>query len=495
MPRPALFTSTSIRPNRSSAACTSRRTSARPVTSATTAVARAAAPRRHLFQFRLPPRGEHERRPARGKQFGERRADSPAGAGDHDDFVGHCAPSGLRLTPCGSRPALESQARTGSAQRANSRSAELSPARRTGPRLASRHWSPRWPFSPLPILPPAASCSTVPLMRTRSLVLFVLLVGLGLAVSAQRTVKPVLHGRHWVAITGKPLGATAGAMIFQKGGNAVDAACAMLGGRLHDVGHAQLGRRDAGAHLQPEDGEGHRDQRASASPRPAPRRSSSAARAWPIRPSTGRSPPSRPGTPGGLMTMLAEFGTMSLKEVLAPAIQMADGYPIEQQAADRIERDKGEIKKWPSVGEGLPDAPGRGARGAGAGRDLPAARSRGHAAQAGRGRAAGAQGRARAARRRSTPRTTASTRATSRAEFVRGSREQGGLHHRREDLANWKVHIEEPVVTDYKGIDVYKLTSVGAGAGDAAGAQHARADRPEGDGLQQRRATSTRSTR
>ena len=46
---------------------------------------------------------------------------------------------------------------------------------------------------------------------------------------AQRTVKPVLHGTHWVAITGKPLGATAGAMIFQRGGNAVDAACAMLG--------------------------------------------------------------------------------------------------------------------------------------------------------------------------------------------------------------------------------------------------------------------------
>ena len=44
-----------------------------------------------------------------------------------------------------------------------------------------------------------------------------------------RTVKPVLHGTHWVAITGKPLGATAGAMIFQRGGNAVDAACAMLG--------------------------------------------------------------------------------------------------------------------------------------------------------------------------------------------------------------------------------------------------------------------------
>ncbi len=42
------------------------------------------------------------------------------------------------------------------------------------------------------------------------------------------TQKPPLHGRHWMAITGKPLAATAGAMTFQKGGNAVDAACAML---------------------------------------------------------------------------------------------------------------------------------------------------------------------------------------------------------------------------------------------------------------------------
>src|SRR5438105_15688242 len=45
---------------------------------------------------------------------------------------------------------------------------------------------------------------------------------------AQRTQKPPLHGRHWMAITGKPLAATAGAMIFQKGGNAVDAAAAMI---------------------------------------------------------------------------------------------------------------------------------------------------------------------------------------------------------------------------------------------------------------------------
>src|SRR5688500_5298103 len=46
--------------------------------------------------------------------------------------------------------------------------------------------------------------------------------------SAQQTQKPPLHGKHLMAMTGKPLAATAGAMIFQKGGNAVDAACAML---------------------------------------------------------------------------------------------------------------------------------------------------------------------------------------------------------------------------------------------------------------------------
>src|SRR5215217_2881991 len=46
--------------------------------------------------------------------------------------------------------------------------------------------------------------------------------------SAQQTQKPPLHGKNWMAITGKPLAAEAGAMIFQKGGNAIDAACAML---------------------------------------------------------------------------------------------------------------------------------------------------------------------------------------------------------------------------------------------------------------------------
>jgi gamma-glutamyltranspeptidase/glutathione hydrolase len=41
-------------------------------------------------------------------------------------------------------------------------------------------------------------------------------------------------------------------------------------------------------------------------------------------------------------------------------------------------------------------------------------------------------------------------------EFARGCQEQGGLIT-EQDLANWKVKIEEPLMTTYKGIEVYKL--------------------------------------
>ncbi|MEX0909533.1 MAG: gamma-glutamyltransferase, partial [Gemmatimonadaceae bacterium] len=41
-------------------------------------------------------------------------------------------------------------------------------------------------------------------------------------------------------------------------------------------------------------------------------------------------------------------------------------------------------------------------------------------------------------------------------EIVRGTREEGGLFTMR-DLADWRVIIEEPVSTTYKGITVYKL--------------------------------------
>ena len=67
-------------------------------------------------------------------------------------------------------------------------------------------------------------------MPTRSAVTLSALVAAAVPESTltARTQKPVLHARKWLAITGKPLAATAGAKMYEKGGNAVDAAAAML---------------------------------------------------------------------------------------------------------------------------------------------------------------------------------------------------------------------------------------------------------------------------
>ena len=61
--------------------------------------------------------------------------------------------------------------------------------------------------------------------------------------ASAKTQKPPLHGRKWMAITGKPLAATAGALIFERGGNAVDAACAMLAATSTMRARAPVNRR------------------------------------------------------------------------------------------------------------------------------------------------------------------------------------------------------------------------------------------------------------
>jgi gamma-glutamyltranspeptidase/glutathione hydrolase len=146
---------------------------------------------------------------------------------------------------------------------------------------------------------------------------------------------------------------------------------------------------------------------------------------------------------------------MSLKDVLAPAIEMADGYPIEAQAADAIERQKDEIKKWSYSRNVFLPHPGQTREAPVAGEifkqaDLAATlrklvEAEQQALKAGKTRKDAIY----AAYERF-------YRGDIAQEFVRGSRELGGLHT-LEDLARWKVEIEEPVMTDYKGIQVYKL--------------------------------------
>lgn len=284
----------------------------------------------------------------------------------------------------------------------------------------------------------------------------------GLMVSdagAQRTVKPGLHGRHWVAVTGKPLAATAGALIFAKGGNAVDATCAMLaaactmwdslswGGETQAliynpvtkqvIGINALGIAPSGATVEFFHEQG-----------------------LPFPPEFGPLAALTPGTPGGLMTMLAEFGTLSLAEVLAPAIEMADGYPIERPAADGIERRRAMLEQWPySRRILLPHLDA----------DEPEQRAAPQAGEIFHQPELAATLRKlveteRTALAAGQPRRAAIMAAYDRfyrgdiaRELVRSIHEQGGLIT-LEDLDRWRVKIESPVSTTYKGVEVFKLT-------------------------------------
>jgi gamma-glutamyltranspeptidase/glutathione hydrolase len=160
------------------------------------------------------------------------------------------------------------------------------------------------------------------------------------------TQKPPLHGKHWMAITGKPLAATAGAMIFNQGGNAVDAACAMLAATCTMWDVLSWGGETQALIYNPETKKVIAINALGVAPTGATAEFYKS-RGMKYPPEYGPLAAVTPGTPGGLMTMLAEYGTMSLKEVLAPAMQMAAGYPMEAQTANSIERQKARIKEWP----------------------------------------------------------------------------------------------------------------------------------------------------
>jgi gamma-glutamyltranspeptidase/glutathione hydrolase len=270
---------------------------------------------------------------------------------------------------------------------------------------------------------------------------------------AQQTAKPPLHGAHWVAITGKPLGATAGAMVFQKGGNAVDAACAMLAATATMWYVLGWGGETQALIFDPKANEVVGINALGVAPSGAtPEFFKHLGHDYP--PDLGPLSAVTPGTPGGLMVMLAEYGTLSLAEVLEPAIQMADGYPIEAQAIRRIKSSREDIEGWPysrSVflpNDGEPPVAGQLFKQA----DLAATLRKLTATEA----EALAAGKSReeaiyAAYDRF-------YRGDIAEEFVRGLQEQGGLVTMA-DLDGWQVYIEEPVKTDYKGIEVFKLTS------------------------------------
>jgi len=291
-------------------------------------------------------------------------------------------------------------------------------------------------------------------IRRGALLLAGLAVAIGAvcAVAVAATNKPPLHARKWLAITGKPLAATAGAMIFQKGGNAVDAACAMIAATCTMWDTLSWGGETQALIYNPHTKKVIGINALGVAPTGAtPEYFRS--KGMPYPPEYGPLAAVTPGTPGGIMVMLAEYGKLSLAEVLAPSIEMADGYAVEQQHVSTAKRQRDWLLKWPESRRILLPHPGDQPPDAGEvfkQPDLAATLRKLVEAE-------------KSALKAGKSRKDAILAAYDRfykgdiaKEFARGSQEVGGLHT-AEDLAKWKVKIEEPVKVSYKGIDVYKL--------------------------------------
>ena len=277
---------------------------------------------------------------------------------------------------------------------------------------------------------------------------------LPLTSAAQRTHKPPLHGQQWMAATGKPLGATAGARVFLAGGNAVDAACAMLAATatMWDVLH--WGGETQALIYDPRAGKVVGINALGVAPSGAtPEFFRSKGLDYP--PAYGPLAAVTPGTPGGLIVMLAEYGKLSLAQVLQPAIELADGYPMEAQTARYIEHDRALIEQWPDAKRIMfPNPDGKAPEAGQLFRQPELAATLRKLVAAERDALAAGKDR-RAAILAAFDRFYKGDIA---AELVASVRAQGGLFT-AEDLANWTVRIEEPVKTTYKGIEVHKLTA------------------------------------
>jgi gamma-glutamyltranspeptidase/glutathione hydrolase len=157
-----------------------------------------------------------------------------------------------------------------------------------------------------------------------------------------------------------------------------------------------------------------------------------------------------PGVMEGALVTLREFGTKSFSEAVAPAIELADGYPMDELGAMFINADKAYFEKWPTskkvfMQQGRPPYPGEIFRQPDLARTL-----RSMAEVEKKALAAGA--------------SRAKAMDAVRDYFYRGdiahridafSKAEGGLL-RYEDMAAFHVEPEEALSTTYRGYTVYK---------------------------------------
>lgn len=300
-------------------------------------------------------------------------------------------------------------------------------------------------------------------LRRLMLVIFALGLFSPKSESTAATLKPLVMGKRGVVAAGHPLVAEAGLRILEKGGNAVDAGVATVfaasvvemmsfgaGGEcpiliklregpvvsINGAGIApELATVDFYEHLS------HNDPRyVSVAEEPG-------AHAGLI-PSFGPLSAIVPGAVDSLLVALENYGTLSFGEVIQPAIELAQGFPLDGRLESDFARYERLFEKWPTTKKVyLPGGalPKEGevfveADLAGTFQSMAEAEKQGSM----RGRAAGIE--------------------AAREYFYRGPVarkisdfcKQEGCLLREGDFAAYHAKVEQPLTTNYRGVDVYK---------------------------------------
>ena len=293
-------------------------------------------------------------------------------------------------------------------------------------------------------------------MRTIKIINVIFSFLVSLTLISQTTQKPPLHGKKYMAITGKPIAATVGARIFEQGGNAVDASCAMIAASCTIWDVLSWGGETQALIYNPNTKKviamnalGYAPQQATVD--------FFKKKGYNFPPEYGPLAAVTPGTFGGICYMLSHYGTMHLYQILEPSLNLAQGYPMDAQTANAIEKNKALIKQWkysarillPHLGEQR-EAPEPG--------EIFVQKELANTLQ----QLIDVE---KKALKSGKPRIEAITDAYNlfykgaiADEIVRSTQEQGGLIT-KEDLRIWQPREEDPLHVNYKGIDVYKLNA------------------------------------
>src|SRR5262245_40329927 len=186
-----------------------------------------------------------------------------------------------------------------------------------------------------------------------SLALIVSLVILAVAQTRSDTFRPTVRGVRGVVAGGHPLVTEAGLRMLHQGGNAVDAGvAAVLAASVIEFSHFGFGGEVPVliklANRPPVAINGQGTAPALATREFFEKRVAEGESSKGPIPSTGPLAATVPGVLDAMIVALDTYGTMKLADVLQPAIELADAFPIDELRVNYIRNTRQVYEVWPS---------------------------------------------------------------------------------------------------------------------------------------------------